>query len=112
MREALLIVPTKDNSGHDLRYVRDMAVAALVGHFGGCTVSFGRGHWTDDAGKVVSEPVYQLMAACEPTDTAASLLRSVARLVLFAAKQSAVYLRLPSGDVELVTAAVEAQAAA
>jgi hypothetical protein len=103
MREALIICPLHDNSGHDLASVCDSAVRSLVSAFGGCTLSNAFGHWRNDRGHIVSEPVWQLVSACTTDEASRAMLRSVALMILHTGRQDAVYLRYPHGDVEFVT---------
>ena len=108
MREALIICPRHDNEGNTLEGLRAMAVAALVTAFGGCTVQEAFGHWADATGRVVSEPVWQLVTACVHSDDTADTLRSVAEMIGKLGRQWAVYVRLADGSVEIIDTAAAA----
>jgi hypothetical protein len=102
MREALIICPQHDNDGKSLQHVKHYAELALCKAFGGCTVSSAKGSWVDPQGNLISEPVWQLVAACDASADNARKLESVARYIGTEGKQQAVYLRYPSGDVQIL----------
>lgn len=102
MREALLIVPEKDNAGHSLAHVKRDAVTNLIYAFGGCTVRKAEGSWLSKEGKLHSEPVFELVAAYEPSQHNDEALERIARVVGEEGKQEAVYVRFASGDVRII----------
>lgn len=102
MREALFICPTKDNDGADLTGIRDEAISQLCSCFGGCSVRPAYGTWCGPDGKVYQEDVWELVAAYEPTDSNDSILRGIATRTGVKGKQLAVYVRLGSGEVEIL----------
>jgi hypothetical protein len=111
MREGLLIVPQRDNDGKSLQHVRHYAELALAKSFGGVTVSNAKGSWVSPSGELVTEPVWQLVAAYEPTAQNDAKLDSVARYVGHEGRQQAVYVRHASGEVSIIDTAAGALAA-
>lgn len=112
MKEALIICPKTDNEGNSTADVFAAAVQELILSFDGVTVSDAEGHWRNSAGRTYHERVWQLHVACDETAPwTNSELRDVASHILHDAKQQSVYLRLPSGDVEFISAQIAAIAA-
>lgn len=97
-----MICPQHDNAGKSLQHVEAYAIKALVAAFGGVTVDHAKGHWRDASGAVVSEPVWRLITAYEPSAANDAKLASVARYIGAEGNQEAVYVRFASGDVEIV----------
>ena len=112
MREAMIICPKASNDGASLALVQRKAIGAMVDAFGGCTVADAFGHWRDDSGAVVSEPVWQLIAAADDTADNDAALREIARDIGSAGRQWCMYVRYPSGAVEFVDTAKLWQSAA
>lgn len=103
MREALIICPKNDNNGNPLPHIKRKAVRFLSDNFGGCTVREAEGAWVNpDTDDVQEEPVWELTVACSDTDSVRSLLRSIAVEIGVQADQHSMYIRYPSGDVEIV----------
>ena len=102
MREAMVICPKRDNSGKPLPHVRRKATEMLVRAFGACSTRDAIGHWQDGNGNVVTEPVSELVAACDDSAQANATLRQVAQWIGDAANQQAVYVRFASGNVEIL----------
>lgn len=96
MREAMLICPCGNEEARD--YAIDWATRA----FGGVTVDAARGWWRDGEGQTLNENVQRLHIACDGDAHSAFTLRAMARQFGYEAQQDCVYLRLPSGDVELI----------
>ena len=111
MREALIICPQHDNEGNSLQRVKHYAELSLCKAFGGCTVSSAHGSWVDPNGKLVSEPVWQLVSACEPSPENEAKLENIARYIGREGRQQAVYLRHANGNVSILETAPVAQAA-
>lgn len=101
MREALINCPLTDNDGNDVSHVREAAIKTLCDLFGGCTIIDARGVWKGKD-QLYDEPTRGLVVACEPGDVSDGILRGVAHYIIREAKQEAVYVRYPSGDVEIV----------
>ena len=102
MREAMIICPTCTNDGADMSLIQRKAVAMMVDAFGGCTVTEAYGHWRNDAGEIMSEPVWQLVSAAVNGASARSTLQDIARYVCDAGRQYCVYARMPDGEAIFV----------
>lgn len=101
LREAVIVIPTTDNSGRPLDALIDAALVAACDQFGGATAVPAQGIWRSPAnGRVYREPVIQLVIAVD--DTAIPALRALAAMIAREGEQECVYLRLPTGDVEFV----------
>jgi hypothetical protein len=111
MREAMIICPRNDNEGASLLGVQRAAVTRLIKAFGGCTIREAFGCWEHD-GKVIAEPVWELVAACEDTPANAALLTDVAKFVGASGGQFCVYARFANGNVEIIDTAKPLAAAA
>jgi hypothetical protein len=111
MREALIICPQHDNAGKSLQHVKHYAELALCKSFGGCTVSSAKGSWVSPQGELVTEPVWQLVAACDETVAAHNTLRSIANYIGHEGRQDAVYVRYREGRVEIIDTSAKALAA-
>jgi hypothetical protein len=101
MREGLLVIPQADNSGHSLSSLRDKAALKLTQSFGGVTIRNAEGLWSDQAGKLYREPVWELVTAYNPSHSNNAILRDLADNVGREGKQKAVYVRYANGDVEV-----------
>ncbi len=99
MREARLILPERDNDGNSLTGVHEALQDRLCDAFGGFTLTYGKGGWKNDAGLLFREAVYIYDVAVKD---AGAGLRQIAQDLRVAARQEAVYLRLPTGDVVFV----------
>lgn len=102
LRESTIICPQHDNLGRSLQHVEKYAVKALCAQFGGCTSVCAKGHWVDDSGKTVSEPVWQLITAYEPGLSNDAKIDNVARYIGREGQQHAVYVKYASGDVNII----------
>jgi hypothetical protein len=105
MREGLIIVPQHDNDGHSLQHVKHYAELALAKSFGGVTVNSAKGSWVNPRGELVTEPVWQMTVAYDPTPANDAKLASVARYVGHEGKQHSVYLRYADGAVQIMETA-------
>lgn len=112
MREAMIILPQFDNDKQPLKSVRAHLARALMHAFGGCTITTAHGSWLDDKGHPVIEPVWQLVSACDDTKANVQSIRALAIDAGHKAKQAAMYIRLPSGDVEIIDTSAKAALAA
>jgi len=98
LKEARIIVP-------EHKEALQFALDAVAGYFGGSTVTKGQGTWRDDTGKFILEPVNVIDIACPDTFKTETALRAIAHAVGKLAKQECVYVRWPSGRVELISTA-------
>jgi hypothetical protein len=103
MREGMIVVPQADNSGNSLESVLNETMRDCIQAFGGCTVVPATGAWVGDDGQLYKEPVYQVVAAYDPSVQADALLRRFAVKAGSAGKQLAVYVRYASGSVEIIS---------
>lgn len=107
MKEAKILLPTHDNIGRDLQGTHHWLKKRLAERFDGWSAYGGIGGYTmaDGSLKTEAHVAYVVVAAAERDgyasatewliDTAAQLAREC--------EQEAIYLRLPSGNVEFVT---------
>lgn len=102
MREGCIICPQHDNDGQSLQRVLKHSQEALARQFGGYTCLPGKDGWINNAGKIQTEPVWQLTVAYEPSATNDAKLESVARYIGQEGKQQAVYVRFASGNVSII----------
>lgn len=102
MREAMIVVPKADNEGRSLRGVLDATTRRLALAFGGATVSEGQGLWIAPDGTLFDEPVWRVETATVPGPNTDAILRGIAYQVGRDGRQQAVYVRFPSGDVEVL----------
>lgn len=105
MQEAKIIVPDRDNDGHDLSALRNKIAAEMVSDFGGATEVSANGLWRDPTGKVIAEPVTQLVAAADECPATDAALRGMADEINRISRQAATYVRYPNGHVEIISAA-------
>jgi hypothetical protein len=111
MREALIILPNKDNAGNEIRQAHTNLATRLIDAFGGLTTRAADGSWLD-RGKLYREPVTEYVVAYAPTAFNDATLREIAIQAGHEAKQFAMYARFASGDVEIIdTAPTHAEAA-
>jgi hypothetical protein len=102
LREARINLPVADNSGKPLDTVRDQLARALAESFGGFTLTRGRGGWINADGKLYDEPVHVFDVAAEDNADSETKLEAIADWLKVAANQEAVYVRFPSGRVQIV----------
>jgi hypothetical protein len=111
MREALIILPVKDNNGRSIASAHSNLATRLIDAFGGLTTRAAQGAWVDH-GKLYREDVTEYVVAYEPTAFNDETLREIAIHAGHEAKQLAIYTRFASGDVEIIdTAPAHAEAA-
>ena len=103
MREARIILPLYDNAGIDLQDVHRHLKTRLCAEFGGYTATPSMGGWIDNNGKLYEEPGIAYDVAVPEADiTVIETLRDIAALAGRRACQKAMYLRLPTGKVEIL----------
>ena len=102
MKEACVIIPKTNNDGQCLEWLRDKTVKHFCQYFGGATVIETQGYWLNDSGELFADAGWQIVTACKDDRRARWHIRYVARDVLIAGKQQAVYMRYASGEVEFM----------
>ena len=103
MREAQIILPLADNNGAAYPDVLDALEQRLIRTFNGFTYAPATGAWVGPHNKLYREAVRVYSIAMEDTRANAAALRSIANLTRMEARQEAVYIRLPDGEVEFVS---------
>ena len=108
LREARIILPTTDNNGNTLEHVKRALEMELAKTFGGYTIIMtGRGGWMDPhndnsfARHAITEAIWIIDVAVEDGPLQLELF-IIARNLKIAARQDAIYLRLPNGEVHFV----------
>lgn len=100
MREAKIILPLVGNKQEDIGKARERALNSIEANWGGYTktTSIGKeNHWAQEYVSVVH-------VAMEDTAGNIGMLRHIAKEFCRDAKQRSVYIVLPDGNVEFVTA--------
>lgn len=102
MREATIILPVLDNAGASLEHVHASLAADLLEAFGGFTAATVYGAWKDaDTGRVYQDESTEYRVSAEWVGRQEKRLINLAGQYARKAGQEAVYVRLPSGEVEL-----------
>lgn len=96
-REAVLIVPSNDNSGQPIPEILDRALRLCDRAFGGVTLTQGTGQWQGQR-----EPVNLLTSAMESSADNDRKLRIIAMSIGRLAAQQAMYVRYANGDVDIL----------
>ena len=103
LREARIILPMRDNAGEPLYRVKDALARELGAAFGGYTLlTSGHGSWNNAKGGEVSEYIWIFDVAAADNTFNDELLTQIAASLKISARQDAIYLRLPSGEVHFV----------
>lgn len=101
LKEAQIILPT-----HAWQAENKAAHAALKSElltlWGGFTATAAQGGWRDNHGKDCVEPVTCYTVAMADNEANAALLREVAMRAGQGARQTAMYVRYASGEVDIV----------
>lgn len=108
-RTAQIILPVWDNEAKSLADAHKILVKELLDAFGGFTRTDGIGWWKSDVdGHTYNETVYvYTIAMDEHGSFGSAVLRRIGREMCTIANQQAVYVQLPDGKVEFLTAARE-----
>ena len=106
-REARIILPCFDNKGTSLENVKRVLEIKLAQEVGGYTlITSGRGSWMNGEDtflrQVVTETVWVFDIAVHDNAGNNEALRCIAVALKDDAKQDAIYLRLPNGEVHFV----------
>lgn len=96
-----LVIPHRDNDGSDNGPVIESAIRRVCGVFGGATVFDARGYWLNAEGRLYVDPVAVIVSAATDREAARAELLALAREVLAATDQEAVFLSV-GGDAEIV----------
>jgi hypothetical protein len=94
----------KDNNGKPLDHIRMEVEQALSRAFGGVTVVNAHGSWVSPKGELISEPVWQLITAYEPSQAGDDTIRHAANHILIHGEQQQVYTRNADGNVHIFQA--------
>ena len=100
MREASLILPERDNAGASLAAVHEGLQDRLCQAWGGFIVGYAKSGRSGRNGLLTREDVRVYTVAVGEGETPALL--TIARDLRRAARQEAIYLRLPDGQVIFV----------
>lgn len=99
--ETKIIIPLRDNDGSDNAPILDRAIRALCGQFGGATVYAAKGYWLNDEGRLFVDDVAVIVSSATDADTATAAVRDLARDVLAATDQEAVFVSV-GGKAEII----------
>lgn len=103
LRESRIIFPQSDNNGSSLRWLQTRFEDRVVAHFGGFTMSEGKGVWESKlTGKIYFESVWFYDIAVINDENSKRILFEIARWLKNKSKQEAIYLRYPDGEVTFV----------
>lgn len=104
MKLAKIILPERDNNNESLSWQHQALQDLLIANFGGFTMTKGFGGWVNAERQpftvVMRENVWVYDIAMQRADT--PKLRSLAQQLAADAKQEAVMIVTPNGDVEFV----------
>ncbi|MDO6523282.1 molybdenum cofactor biosynthesis protein MoaE [Shimia thalassica] len=87
-----LVIPTLDNNGSDNAEIIRKSIAAMCQTFGGATVYDASGFWVNADGRLYEDGVKVIVSAATEENAALDLMRDIARDVLDATDQEAVFL--------------------
>ena len=105
LKEAKIILPVGRGGEHPTwSFLR-----RVVKEFGGYTAIRAEGPGTTADGRMVVEPVIVVNVALPPLAAVVSQFRDLAEAARVEFAQEAVYIQLPNGDVEFVTAETTAE---
>jgi len=101
--EARIYCPLTDNDGNDLSKIQKHLASIFGDKFGGFTQTNVRGFWRGDHGKDYEQEMLEFEVAVNVgREATVTDLMDIAKWLKIAAKQEAVYLRLPDGKVHFV----------
>lgn len=96
-----LIIPAKDNDGSDNAEVVKSAIKDFCKLYGGATVYDAAGYWINEDGRLYEDQVKVLVSAATDKASAKTELRDLAKAVLRATDQEAVFLSV-GGEAEII----------
>ena len=99
--KAEIIIPRLDNDGSDNAAVIDATLIRMCGLFGGATAFDALGYWVNDAGRLFRDDVVVVVSAATDRDVAQAALVDLARSVLAATDQEAVFVSV-GGDAQII----------
>lgn len=101
MREAKIILPKADNDGNQLNSLHMLVCRTLAIEYGGFTKATVFGGWWDN-GKYFEDESWEYRIAMDNTPENVSRLTSLAHDLCVSARQYALYVVYPSGDVAIL----------
>lgn len=99
--KAEIIIPRFDNDGSDNAAVIDATLIRMCGLFGGATAFDARGYWVNDAGRLFRDDVVVMVSAATDKAAAQAALVDLARSVLAATDQEAVFVSV-GDDAQII----------
>ncbi|MGH1415361.1 MAG: molybdenum cofactor biosynthesis protein MoaE [Pelagimonas sp.] len=96
-----LIIPAQDNDGSDNSAIITAAIKDMCQLYGGATVYDAAGYWINDNGHLYEDAVKVLVSAATKPDEAKAELTKLARDILDATDQEAVFVSV-GGDAEII----------
>lgn len=103
-RIAQIILPKTDNDGNSLTWAHVAYQRAFCTVFGGFTAYDVRGGWMDDSGRIYQDESVSYHIAMDDTLANAEKLRGLAKAAALECTQECIFIVIPSGDVEFITA--------
>ena len=103
-RIAQIILPKFDNDGKTLAWQHEQYQKAFCACFGGYTAYDVRGGWMNEHGKLFHDESVSYHIAMDDTEENRDKLRKLAEAAAGECKQEAIFIVLPSGEVEFITA--------
>ena len=101
-RIAQIILPKFDNDGKSLAWCHEQYQKAFCVCFGGYTAYNVRGGWMNDDGELYRDESIAYHIAMD--DMGPIKLRALAQAAAHELKQECIFIVLPSGEVEFITA--------
>jgi hypothetical protein len=101
MREAKIILPKADNDGRKLDSLHNLLSRTLAAVFGGFTKATVYGGWFDE-GKYFEDESWEYRIAMDNTPENVSKVETLAYDLCEKARQYAIYVVYPSGDVSIL----------
>ncbi|WP_299686648.1 DUF3574 domain-containing protein [uncultured Tateyamaria sp.] len=96
-----IIIPKNDNDGSDNGALIETTIASMCSLYGGATVYAAQGYWSNEAGRLFRDDVAVIVSAATDKAAAQKELRALARDILNATDQEAVFLSV-GGDAEII----------
>lgn len=103
-RIAQFVIPKLDNDGQTLDWQHEVYQEAFCKVFGGFTAYNVSGGWINEQGKLFRDESVSYHIAMDETPACINALRTLARAAATECKQEAIFIVLPSGEVEFISA--------